>query len=57
MFNIDMTNPDILTMVGAPIGSEGEFPVSLAVSEVTNNVCVLNGGANNGVAYVSSSFT
>jgi len=50
MFNIDMTNPDILTMVGAPIGSEGEFPMSLAVSEVTGSVCVLNGGANNGVA-------
>jgi hypothetical protein len=50
MFNIDMSNPSILTMAGAPIGSEGEFPMSLAVSEVTKNVCVLNGGANNGVA-------
>jgi len=55
MFNIDMTNPDILTMAGAPIGTEGEFPVSIAVSEVTNNVCVLNGGANNGVACFSAS--
>jgi len=54
MFNIDMTNPDILTMAGAPIGSEGEFPMSLAVSEVTKNVCVLNGGANNGVACFSA---
>ena len=50
MFNIDLTNPDILTMVGAPIGSEGEFPMSLAVSETNGMVCVLNGGANNGVA-------
>jgi len=53
MFNIDMSNPSILTMAGAPIGSEGEFPMSLAVSEVTKNVCVLNGGANNGVACFS----
>lgn len=57
MFNIDMTNPDVLTMVGAPIGSEGEFPMSLAVSEVSGSVCVLNGGANNGVACFKPSAT
>jgi len=55
MFNIDMTNPNILTMAGAPIGSEGEFPMSIAVSEATKNVCVLNGGSNNGVACFSAS--
>ncbi|KAG8924889.1 hypothetical protein FRC00_004573 [Tulasnella sp. 408] len=44
MFRINPENPSDLTMIGQPIKSGGEFPVSVAVSE-WGQVCVLNGGA------------
>lgn len=37
-------------MIGKPISSGGEFPVSLAVNKAGTQVCALNGGAVNGVA-------
>jgi len=45
-------NPDMpsqISMIGNPVSSEGEFPVSLAINKDGNQVCVLNGGAVNGV--------
>jgi len=35
--------------VGGPVSSEGEFPMSVAINENATMVCVLNGGAVNGV--------
>ncbi|CAG7851977.1 SubName: Full=Uncharacterized protein {ECO:0000313/EMBL:CCA66684.1} [Serendipita indica DSM 11827] len=49
MFRIDPNDPTRLTMVGNPVSSGGDFPVSIAVSEAKNMVCVLNGGEVNGV--------
>lgn len=49
MFNIDETNPALLTMAGGPMWSGGEFPVSSTIDKVTGNVCVINGGAMNSV--------
>jgi DNA-binding beta-propeller fold protein YncE len=50
MFKINPNNPATLKMVGSPVCSGGEFPVSIAVSPAKNMVCVLNGGAKNGVS-------
>jgi len=50
VFNIDSTNPTNLEMIGEPVGSGGEFPVSLAINSAGNSVCTVNGGAVNGVA-------
>lgn len=50
MFKINPNDPTSLRMVGNPVCSGGEFPVSIAVSEAKNMVCVLNGGAKNGVS-------
>ena len=49
MFDIDENNPAKLKMVGGPVSSEGEFPTSVAFSAAKNMVCVVNGGATNGV--------
>ncbi|KAG9096452.1 hypothetical protein FRC06_008637 [Ceratobasidium sp. 370] len=46
MFKINHQNPSEIHM---PVSSGGEFPVSVAFSEKTNEVCVLNGGRVNGV--------
>ncbi|KAJ7274381.1 hypothetical protein B0H12DRAFT_1007067 [Mycena haematopus] len=53
VFNIDPTNPTNLEMIGKPVGSGGEFPVSLAINEAGDKVCTVNGGAINGVACFS----
>ena len=49
MFKIDPSNPASLKMVGGPVSSGGEFPTSVAFSAAKNMVCVVNGGAINGV--------
>jgi len=49
IFNIDQNRPSDLTMLGLPVSSEGEFPMSLAINNDGNQVCVLNGGQVNGV--------
>lgn len=50
MFSIDPRNPSDIQMVGNPVSSGGEFPVSIAVNSKSKDVCVLNGGQVNGVA-------
>jgi len=49
MFAINPSNPAQLKMVGQPVGSGGDFPMSLTVSSQTGQVCVLNGGTANGI--------
>jgi hypothetical protein len=49
MFSINPTNPANLKMVGSPANSGGQFPMSVAINEEATMVCVLNGGAVNGV--------
>jgi hypothetical protein len=39
-------------MIGFPVSSEGEFPMSLAFNKNGTQLCALNGGAVNGVQYV-----
>lgn len=48
-FTIDSNNPTSLQMLGAPVSSGGEFPVSLAFNAAGDRMCVLNGGAVAGV--------
>lgn len=53
---INVHDPTELTLVGTPISTRGDFPVSVAVSPRTGQVCVLNGGtldpkSVNGVKY------
>jgi len=56
-FSINPNDPSAITMIGEPVSSEGEFPMSLAVSNDGSQVCVLNGGAVNGVNCYSVSKT
>ncbi|KDR72146.1 hypothetical protein GALMADRAFT_1344401, partial [Galerina marginata CBS 339.88] len=50
MFRIDPRDPSRLTMVGRPVPSKGEFPISVAINSEGNMVCVLNGGKVNGIS-------
>ncbi|KAF7312266.1 hypothetical protein MIND_00239600 [Mycena indigotica] len=50
IFTIDKQNPSSLKMLGKPIGSGGEFPISVAINKAGNMVCALNGGSVSGVA-------
>ncbi|KAF8520536.1 hypothetical protein JB92DRAFT_2828142 [Gautieria morchelliformis] len=49
MFSIDPNEPAKLKMVGQPVSTGGEFPVSVTISKQSGQVCVLNGGRVNGV--------
>jgi len=49
MFSINKREPAKLKMVGQPVSTGGEFPVSVAISKQSGQVCVLNGGKVNGV--------
>jgi hypothetical protein len=49
LFSINQNRPSVLAMVGQPMSSGGEFPMSLAFNKAGNMLCVLNGGAVNGV--------
>jgi len=49
MFSINPNNPAKLKMIGGPVSSEGEFPLSVAINAKATMVCVLNGGEVNGV--------
>ena len=53
MFKIDFENPAKLTMVGSPVSSGGEFPVSIAINDQGTMACVVNAGQVNGVKYVA----
>lgn len=50
VFSINSSDPAELTMIGKPVSSEGEFPMSLAINAKGTQVCALNGGAINGVS-------
>jgi len=50
MFNIDKANPTKLKLVGKPVDTLGEFPVSVTFSAKLGQACVANGGAKDGVA-------
>jgi len=50
LFQIDANTPSSLTALGAPVGSGGEFPMSLTFNKAGSMLCALNGGAINGVA-------
>ncbi|KAI0028783.1 hypothetical protein K488DRAFT_89403 [Vararia minispora EC-137] len=49
LFQIDPSDPSNLRAIGAPVSSGGEFPMSLAFNSAGSMLCVLNGGAVNGV--------
>jgi hypothetical protein len=49
MFRINPNHMTTLKMVGKPVPSNGEFPMSVAINAKGTMVCVLNGGAVNGV--------
>ncbi|OCH94370.1 hypothetical protein OBBRIDRAFT_722902 [Obba rivulosa] len=48
-FSINPNDPSAITMIGEPVSSEGEFPMSLAVNDAGTVFCALNGGAVAGV--------
>ncbi|KAI4253524.1 MAG: hypothetical protein LQ352_003636 [Teloschistes flavicans] len=50
MMAIDPRDPFKLTIVGSPVSTMGEFPVTAAISEKNNMVCVANSGAQAGIA-------
>ncbi|KAF8638314.1 hypothetical protein AX17_002334 [Amanita inopinata Kibby_2008] len=49
LFGIDPADPTRLDMVGKPVPSGGDFPISVAFNNAEDTLCVLNGGAVNGV--------
>lgn len=49
LFSINPQNPLIISQIGQPVSSEGEFPMSLAFNANGTQACVLNGGQVNGV--------
>ena len=50
LFSINPKTPTEISLIGNPIGSSGEFPMSLAFNADGTRLCTLNGGAVNGVA-------
>ncbi|KAI4092004.1 MAG: hypothetical protein L6R37_007642 [Teloschistes peruensis] len=50
MMTIDPGNPFKLTIVGSPVPTLGDFPVTAAISQKNNIACVANGGAKAGIA-------
>ncbi|KAJ6463913.1 hypothetical protein C8R45DRAFT_503229 [Mycena sanguinolenta] len=53
VFQIDFQNPAFIRMIGQPISTQGNFPVSATIDAKTGNVCVLNAGQVNGVSCYS----
>ena len=49
MFSVDPKNPVDIQMIGQPVNSGGEFPVSVAFNANGNVLCALNSGKVNGV--------
>ncbi|KAF9481112.1 hypothetical protein BDN70DRAFT_831574 [Pholiota conissans] len=49
VFSINPNDATNLQMIGKPVGSGGEFPMSLTINKAGDTVCALNGGAINGV--------
>ncbi|MCJ1312338.1 hypothetical protein MMC25_006012 [Agyrium rufum] len=50
MFNIDPNSPTNLTLVGEPVDTLGDYPVSVAASAKLGQVCVANTGSYSGIA-------
>ena len=50
MFTIDPKNPSKPKLVGSPVDTLGEFPISVDYSPKLRQACVLNGGKKVGVA-------
>ncbi|KAJ7164914.1 hypothetical protein C8R46DRAFT_1097598 [Mycena filopes] len=50
IFQIDFQNPAFIRMIGQPISTMGNFPVSATINTKNGNVCVLNAGQTNGVS-------
>jgi hypothetical protein len=49
LFSIDAQQPARIQMLGQPMSSGGEFPMSVAFNKAGDKMCVLNGGQVNGV--------
>ncbi|KAF1985600.1 hypothetical protein K402DRAFT_334137 [Aulographum hederae CBS 113979] len=50
MFKISPHDPTHPKLVGMPVDSMGDFPVSITYASALKTACVLNGGARSGVA-------
>ncbi|KAF8628087.1 hypothetical protein AX15_004104 [Amanita polypyramis BW_CC] len=50
MFQINPKNPSDLKLLGKPVYSGGDFPISVAINKAGDTVCALNTGAVNGVS-------
>jgi hypothetical protein len=57
MFSISSTDPTKLTMVGTPVNTLGEFPMSVTLSTALQQACVANSGAKAGIACFSMTST
>lgn len=53
MFTINQDDPTVLKMVGKPVYTQGDFPVSVTLSTLLGQACVANTGAKAGVACFS----
>ncbi|KAF4628105.1 hypothetical protein G7Y89_g10047 [Cudoniella acicularis] len=50
LFSISSSDPTKLTMVGNPVSSMGDFPMSVTISAKLGQACVANSGARAGIA-------
>lgn len=50
LFSVDPARPSNIKMLGKPVSSEGQFPMSLAFNSDGTRLCTLNGGKVNGVS-------
>ncbi|KIJ62818.1 hypothetical protein HYDPIDRAFT_29968 [Hydnomerulius pinastri MD-312] len=57
LFFINPLDPTHLEMIGSPVSSGGEYPIAVAFSPLGDNLCVLNGGAKNGVQCYQACFS
>ncbi|KAI9757996.1 MAG: hypothetical protein M4579_003232 [Chaenotheca gracillima] len=55
LFSIDSRDATRLRLIGRPVDTMGDFPVSVAVSETLKTACVANSGAKSGIACFSMS--
>lgn len=51
-FSINSCDPSDISLLGTPVPTGGEFPVSVAINANGTLACVLNGGRVNGVRLV-----
>ncbi|KAF8638326.1 hypothetical protein AX17_002346 [Amanita inopinata Kibby_2008] len=49
-FRIDPREPTELELLGKPVSSSGDFPVSVTMNRAGDMACVLNGGKVNGIS-------